>query len=205
MEIRVPTLAYTLRGLVRQLLQRVRAVQQRPAVYLRFVVQTVTVRHPHADVMADNGNFVVPQVAHQLVDVGGGSACTVILQRFFRGAEPSHIGHDNLIVLRQNRDLLAPGKPHLRPTMQQNHRETVSLDDVVDVDAVDACGAVGEVPFGHFEHLLVAKRPPADNLTSDGWQVTHSWRSDPRGTGPHRAGRWGSRRRRCRPELRHPA
>src|SRR6266478_10025714 len=106
------------------------------------MVQRKTVGHPGADVMGHQRHPLVAEQAGQCVDIRGSCARVVPRQGFVRIPKAPHIGDNDLKAFPQDRDLLAPAVPELRPAMEQDHGSTVPMGDVMDVNAVDHGGAM---------------------------------------------------------------
>ena len=142
MEIGVPPLAHHRRSLRPELLDGRRGVQEDQPLHRLFVVQSEPEGNPHADVVGDYGHLFVPQQAGQLVNVRRDGAGVIAAGGLVRIPEPPHVGNNHLEAFGQDGNLLPPAVPEFGPAVEQNCRRSFTLNDVVDVDAVDRRGPV---------------------------------------------------------------
>src|SRR6266404_923354 len=106
------------------------------------MVQSKMVGYPGADVMGHQRHPLVAEQAGQCVDIRGSCARVVPRQGFVRIPKAPHIGDNDLKAFAQDRNLLAPAVPELRPAVQQDDGSALSMGHVMDVNAVDYGGAM---------------------------------------------------------------
>src|SRR5712691_9421901 len=106
------------------------------------MVEGKAVSHPGADIMGHNRHPLVSYNTDQFVHIRGSSPRVVPREGFVRIPKAPHIGGNDLKAFAQDRHLLAPAVPELRPAVEQDDGSALPMGHVMDVNAVDHCGAM---------------------------------------------------------------
>src|SRR5262249_60053123 len=98
------------------------------------------------------------------VDIRGSTARVVARERLVRIPEPPPVGGDDLETFGQDRNLVAPAIPELRPALAEDPWRSLAMGHVMQAQAVDDGRAM--VPLERHRGPLLCRLPDACRASS---------------------------------------
>ena len=87
--------------------------------------------------MGHDSHARVPSVACSFVDIRGSTARVVARERLVSIPESPQVGGDDLETVGQDRNLVAPALPELRPAVEEDPWRSLAMGHVMHAQAVD--------------------------------------------------------------------
>ena len=94
-------------------------------------------RYAGATIMAYDEGFYNAEELHKSDNVLGHGSLVVAGRRLAGSSITTQVRDNDAIALCQNRNLVTPGKPGFRETMQEDHRWTITSFHIMHADAIE--------------------------------------------------------------------